>query len=82
MSHGLDRDGWPSADTVLSTERNQLEVLLRCPGQEQFPHLMARERNLRDAIDALYEELAKRDPDEDYEVIVNVNVDKRSYRGY
>lgn len=48
--------------------QGQLEVVLRCPGGENFPFLTKRETGLRDTITVLYEELASRDPDKDEEL--------------
>jgi hypothetical protein len=60
--------------------QGQLEVILRCPGAENFPFLTKRETGLRDTITVLYSELAARDPDKDdeYATVRNFNND-RSY---
>jgi hypothetical protein len=60
--------------------QGQLEVVLRCPGGENFPFLTKRESELRDTITVLYEELCSRDPDKDdeYATVRNFNND----RGY
>lgn len=49
--------------------RGQLDVVLDCPGGENFPFLTKREAGLRDTITVLYSELAARDPSKDEEII-------------
>ena len=59
---------------VIRHHQEQLGVILRCPGGENFPFLTKRETGLRETITILYSELAARDPDKDEE--------EDNHRGY
>jgi hypothetical protein len=65
---------------VIAHHQKQLEAMGLCPGFENFPFLIARDRGLRDTITVLYSELAARDPDKDDEITPSRNFNNdRSY---